>query len=90
MPNGQIDASNFLGSRRHILRQLGTRVMPADTRFLLVTDGFVDEYYEGHVPDERIGEILGAAATPQAVVQELQAACTVPDDATAIAIFGRA
>jgi len=89
LPTGQIDAHNFLGSRHHILRQLGTYAMPADTRFLLVTDGFVDEYYEGYVPDERIAEILGAAATPQAAVQELQAACSVPDDATAVAVFGR-
>jgi len=90
MPNGQIDAHNFLGSQHHILRQLGTLAMPADTRYLLLTDGFVDNYYEGYVPDERIAEILGAADTPQAAIEQLQAACTVPDDASAIAIFGQA
>lgn len=84
-----IDASNFLGSPTHELRQWGSVPVEVDTTLVLATDGITDEYYEGHATMADIAQAIGMHSSPQAIGQAVLETAAEFDDASVVVIAAR-
>ena len=84
-----IDASNFLGSSRHRLRQLGKRAVHRGSTLLMMSDGITDEYFDGHLKPDDITSAILSTTSAEELADQILNDTAVFDDASVVAIrFG--
>ncbi len=82
----RIDASNFLGSKLHTLRQIGSVGLRSADSLVLVSDGITDDFYKGYLTDQSMNDILTSSDTAEAAAKEIMNQTAAFDDASVIII----
>ncbi len=87
LPNGAVDARNFLGASLHTLQQYGDLILPRCATLALFSDGIGDSApREGGVSEETLAEILSADEPCRQKARKILDASQIIDDASIIVV----